>query len=100
MKECDQSSCEWTEATAMAAPALLGAAAGVIVSDLLDRDAKKVASIALGALGILTLVPFLTSRIVRKVNSPSTERGARRRIDAIRSAGSDVDAELEEQGII
>lgn len=98
---------DWIVTTALVAPGLLGAATGMLLGDLMHRRARRVGALALGGLGLATLVPLLVGGIANKVNGPSSARGVRRRISRIRDAGDgmpdytmDVDAELREQGII
>jgi hypothetical protein len=98
---------DWMETTALVAPGLLGAAVGMLVGDLMHRSARRGVAIALGGLGIATLMPLLVGGIANKVNGPSSARGVRRRIAGIRDAGDgmpgyalDVDDELREQGIL
>jgi hypothetical protein len=96
---------DWQETSAMAAPALLGAAAGLLLGDLMHRGARRGVGLGLGILGVAALLPLAVGGIVKKVNGPATERGARRRLQGIRDAGAsahagDVDEELREQGLI
>jgi hypothetical protein len=96
---------DWQESSAMAAPALLGAAAGLLLGDLMHRGARRGVGLGLGILGVAALLPLAVGGIVNKVNGPATERGARRRLQGIRDAGaspheSGVDDELREQGLI
>ncbi len=97
---------DWIETTALVAPALLGAATGMLLGDLMHRGARKGIALALGGLGVAALVPFLVEGIANKVNGPTSARGVRRSIRKIRDAGdglpfySDVDEDLREQGVI
>lgn len=97
---------DWIETTALAAPALLGAATGMLLGDLMHRGARKGIALALGGLGVAALVPFLVEGIANKVNGPNSARGVRRSIRKIRDAGdglpfyNDVDDDLREQGVI
>jgi len=93
---------EWQETSALAAPALLGAAAGLLLGDLMHRGARRGLALGLGALGVAALAPWLVGGIASKVNGPATERGARRRLERIRDAAGahEVEDELREQGLI
>lgn len=93
---------DWIETSALAAPALLGAAAGILAGELLHRNARRGLTLALGGLGIAALLPAVVEGVVNKVNGPNTRRGAQRRLDSIRAAGRAgyVDDELEEHGVI
>lgn len=99
----DETTRDWVETSALTAPALLGAAAGLLVGELLHSNARRGIAIALGGLGLAALLPAVVDSIVTKVNGPNTPRGAQRRLDSIRSAGAegyDVDEELAEHGVI
>jgi len=48
----------WIETSALTAPALLGAAAGLLLGDLMHRGARRGVGIGLGALGIAALSPL------------------------------------------
>lgn len=91
---------EWTEASAMVSPALLGAAAGLILGEVMHSNARRGVAIGLAALGVAALMPLAVSGIVHKVNGPHSPRGVRRRIRGIRDAGDGfVDTQLEEVGV-
>lgn len=99
--ELDDPDLEWTEASAMVAPALLGAAAGLILGEVMHRNARRGLAIGLAALGVAALMPLAVSGIVNRVNGPRTARGVRRRLRGIRDAGDGfVERELEETGVI
>jgi hypothetical protein len=94
---------DWTETTALAAPALLGTAAGLLLGELMHRSARRGVALGLGILGASCLIPFAVSGIVNKVNGPLTNRGARRRLTKIRDAGAGdkfIEESLSETGII
>ena len=95
---------DWTDHSAQVAPALLGAAAGILLGELMHRSARRGVALGLLALGIAALAPTTVSGVKQRLNSPSTRRGAQRRLRSIREAGAvgldDVDAELREQGLI
>lgn len=93
---------DWTENTALAAPALLGAAAGLILGEVMNSNARRGFAIGLAALGVVALVPLTVGGIVNKVNAPQTRRGARRRLEGIRRAGGNgfVENELRESGVV
>jgi hypothetical protein len=97
----------WIETTALTAPALLGAAAGLLLGDLMHPRARRGIGIGIGALGIAALLPFAIGGITGLVSGPRTRRGVRRKIQRIRDAGmgtrsfsDDVEAQLREQGLI
>lgn len=92
---------DWTETTALAAPALLGAAAGLIVGEAMHTGARRGIAIGLAALGVAALVPLTVGGIVKKVNAPSTRRGAKRKLETIRSAGDGyVEDSLAQSGVM
>ncbi|MEM1084310.1 MAG: hypothetical protein AAGI48_09315 [Verrucomicrobiota bacterium] len=97
----DDAERDWTENTALAAPALLGAAAGLILGEVMHSGARRGIAIGLAALGVAALVPLTVGGIVKKVNSPETKRGSRRRLESIRSADHGfVDDDLLESGVV
>ncbi len=99
--ESDEADTEWVEASAMASPALLGAAAGLILGEVMHRNARRGMAIGLAALGVAALMPLAVSGIVDRVNGPRTRRGVQRRLRGIRDAGDGfVEDELEETGVI
>lgn len=97
----DDSDRDWTENTALAAPALLGAAAGLILGEVMNSSARRGIAIGMAALGVAALLPLTVGGIVNKVNGPQTRRGAKRRLEGIRSAGDGfVEDELLETGVV
>jgi hypothetical protein len=95
---------DWTDNTALASPALIGTAAGLLLGELMHRGARRGIAFGLLALGVAALAPYTVSEIRQRINSPSTNRGAQRRLRQIREAGAygfdDVDNELREQGLL
>lgn len=96
----------WIENSALTAPALLGAAAGLLLGDLMHRSARRGVGIGLGALGITALLPFVVGGVTDLVTGPRSKFGVRRKIQRIRDAGivdpgyDDVETELREQGLL
>jgi hypothetical protein len=96
----------WIETSALTAPALLGAAAGLLLGDLMHRRARRGVGIGLGALGVALLLPFVIGGVAGLVTGPKSKMGVRRRIQRIRDAGieppdyDEVDAQLREQGLV
>ena len=96
----------WIENSALAAPALFGAAAGFLIGDLMHRSARRGFGIGIGALGVAALLPFVVDGLNNLVTGPKSRVGVRRRIQGIRDAGigapdhDEVDAELREQGLL
>lgn len=96
----------WVENSTMIAPALLGAAAGLLLGDLMHRGARRGVGIGLGALGVAALLPFVVGGVAGLVTGPRSKFGVRRNIQRIRDAGivapdyNDVEEELREQGLI
>lgn len=95
----DQSDKTWIETSASFAPAMLGAAAGVFLGDLMHRDTRRPVALTLAALGIAALAPTLVGTVADKVNGPNTSRGTRRTLRNIRDAGVTADefADLEDE---
>lgn len=97
----DEHDSSWEEATALTSPALFGAAAGLILGEVMHANARRGIAIGLAALGVATLMPLAVSGIVNRVNGPRTRRGVQRRLRGIRDAGDGVVEEaLEETGVI
>jgi hypothetical protein len=96
----------WIETSALAAPALLGAAAGLLLGDMMHRGARRGVGIGLAALGVAALLPYAVGGVTGLVTGPKSKLGVRRRIQRIRDAGivdpdyDTVEDELREQGVI
>lgn len=96
----------WIEASALTAPALIGAAAGLLLGDLMHRGARRGLGIGLGALGIVALLPFVVGGVADLVTGPRSKVGVRRKIQRIRDVGvvapayDDVEEQLREQGLL
>ncbi|MEI6605800.1 MAG: hypothetical protein WCP35_10855 [Verrucomicrobiota bacterium] len=97
---------QWIEMSALAAPALLGTAAGLLLSDLMHRNARRGVGVGLGVLGILAILPFVVDGVADLVTGPRSRYGVRRRIQRIRDGGNglpdddEVTEQLREQGLI
>jgi hypothetical protein len=104
--EHTESTPAWIETSAMTAPALLGAAAGLLLGDLMHRGARRGLGIGLGALGIAALMPAAVGGVTWLITGPKSRVGVRRKIQRIRDIGlgapayDEVDEELREQGLI
>ncbi|NQX01168.1 hypothetical protein HQ447_10935 [bacterium] len=96
----------WIETSALTAPALLGAAAGLLLGDLMHRRARRGVGIGLAVAGIAALLPFVVGGVTDLVTGPRSKFGVRRKIQRIRDAGivvpryNDVEEELREQGLL
>jgi hypothetical protein len=96
----------WIENSALTAPALLGAAAGLVLADLMHPGARRGLGIGLGILGVAALLPFVVGGVTGLVTGPRSKLGARRNLQRIRDAGvltsdyDDVEDELREQGLL
>ncbi|KAB2643250.1 MAG: hypothetical protein DVB26_00150 [Verrucomicrobia bacterium] len=97
---------QWIEVSALAAPALLGTAAGLLLGDLMHRNARRGVGIGLGALGFLAILPFVVDGVAALVTGPRSRYGVRRKIQHIRDGGDglpdhdEVAEQLREQGLI
>lgn len=97
---------QWIELSAMAAPVLLGTAAGLLLSDLMHRNARRGVGLGLGALGVLAILPFVVDGVAGLVSGPRSRYGVRKKIQQIRDGGNGlpdhdgVDEELREQGLL
>lgn len=96
----------WVETSALTAPALLGAAAGLLLGDLMHRGARRGIGIGIGALGVAALMPFVVGGVAGLVTGPRSKFGVRRKIQRIRDAGivspayDEVDEQLRDQGLL
>lgn len=104
--EFNETTPAWMETSALTAPALIGAAAGLLLGDLMHPTARRAVGIGIGALGIAALLPYVVDGVACLVTGPKSKVGVRRKIQRIRDAGivsphyNDVDKELREQGLI
>jgi hypothetical protein len=83
----EHSETTWVEVSAATVPAILGAAAGMFLGDLMCRSARRGIALGLAITGVVALTPYLVGGVVKKVNSPQTRRGSRRTLAGIRNAG-------------
>ncbi|MEY4245563.1 MAG: hypothetical protein RLZZ245_3148 [Verrucomicrobiota bacterium] len=96
----------WIETSALTAPALLGAAAGLLLGDLMHRGARRGIGIGLGVIGVAALLPFVVGGVTDLVTGPRSKVGVRRKIQRIRDAGivapayDEVEEQLREQGLL
>jgi len=81
----------WIDASASAAPTLLGAAAGVLVADLIHPESRRPVGLTLAALGVCALTPLIVGTVVDLVNGPNSRYGSRRTLRRIRDAGASSD---------
>ncbi len=95
----DHSDKNWIETSASFAPAMLGAAAGVFLGDLMHRDNRRPVALILAALGVAALTPTVVGTVADKVNGPNSRRGSKRTLRNIRDAGYSADefADLEDE---
>jgi len=91
MSQDQTESKNWIDASASAAPTLLGAAAGVLVADLIDSRSRKPVALTLVALGACAMAPMLVEAAVDLVNGPNSRYGSRRTLRRIRDAGASSD---------
>ncbi len=77
----------WIETSALTAPALLGAAAGLLLGDLMHHGARRGVGLGLGALGVAALLPFVVEGVTGLITGPRSRVGVRRKIQRIRDAG-------------
>jgi hypothetical protein len=96
----------WVEGSTLAAPVILGAAAGLLVGDMMHSNARRGIGISLGVLGILAFVPLVVDGVAGLITGPRSKFGVNRKIQKIRDIGigspshDDVDDMLREQGVI
>lgn len=96
----------WVEGSALAAPTILGVAAGLLVGELMNKGARKGLGVGLGILGVVALLPFAVDGVADLVTGPRSKFGVRRKIQKIRDIGigspshDEVEDQLREQGVI
>jgi len=96
----------WVETSALAAPMILGAAAGLLVGNLMHSGARRGFGLGLGILGVAALLPFAVDGVAALITGPRSKFGVRRKIQKIRDIGigspfhDEVDDELRERGVI
>ncbi|MGC6425662.1 MAG: hypothetical protein ACON5H_01550 [Akkermansiaceae bacterium] len=78
---------DWVDTTAAFAPAVLGAAAGVLIADALSENARRPIGLSLACIGLAALTPALVETMMAKVNGPNTRRGSQRTLQGIRDGG-------------
>ncbi len=97
---------QWIETSALAAPALLGAAAGFLLGDMMHRNARRGVGIGLGVIGVLAVLPLMVDGVAGLITGPRSRYGVRNKIQQIRDGGNglpdhhEVHDELREQGLI
>ena len=84
----DQSDKNWVETSASVAPAVLGAAAGMIVADLMHRDARRPVAFTLAAIGLCTLVPSAVGFVADLLVGPESRHGSQKTLRRIRDSGA------------
>lgn len=105
-EEIGESTPAWVETSALSAPAMLGAAAGLLLGDLMHPNARRAVGVGLGALGVIALLPLVVGGVRGLVTGPRSKYGVRRSIQRIRDAGigtpdeDQVEAELRSSGLI
>lgn len=78
----------WSDHSASVGPALLGAAAGLLISDLMHGNARRASGIFLAALGVAAISPKVGDKIKDKVAGPETQRGSQKTLEGIRNVGA------------
>lgn len=97
---------QWMETSALAAPALLGAAAGLLLGDMMHRNARRGVGIGLGALAVVAVLPIMVDGVAGLITGPRSRYGVRNKIQRIRDGGNglpdhdEVDQELRDQGLL
>ena len=88
----------WAETTADVGSAVLGAAVGIVVGDLIKEEARKPVAFVVACLGIAAIVPAVVDGVKEVVAGPRSRRGAKRTLRSIRDAGMANDqSELVEE---
>ncbi|MGJ8633532.1 MAG: hypothetical protein ACSHX7_06390 [Luteolibacter sp.] len=96
----------WVEGSALAAPVILGGAAGLLVGDLMNGSARRGLGIVLGIAGVAALLPFAVDGVASLITGPRSKFGVNRKIQKIRDIGigspfhDEVEEELLNQGVV
>lgn len=96
----------WVEGSALAAPVILGASAGLLVGDLMHGNARRGIGITLGIVGVAALLPFAVDGVAGLITGPRSKFGVKRKIQKIRDIGigspqhDEIGEELRQQGVI
>ena len=77
----------WAETTADVGSAVLGAAVGIVVGDLIKEEARKPVALVVACLGVAAIVPAVVDGVKEVVAGPRSSRGAKRTLRSIRDAG-------------
>jgi len=77
------------EATAQAAPAVLGVAAGMVLSDLMNPSARRPVAFSLLCAGVALASPKLVEKITAKLKGPGTEKGDAQTLEGIRQSNAE-----------
>jgi len=83
----DLSDKNWVETSASFAPAVLGASAGVLIADLMHRDARRPVAFTLAAIGLCALVPSAVGFVADLIVGPESRHGSQKTLRRIRDAG-------------
>jgi len=78
----------WAETTADVGSAVLGAAVGIVVGDLIKEEARKPVALVVGCIGLAAIVPAIVDGVKEVVSGPKTKRGVNRTLRSIRDAGA------------
>ena len=78
---------DWVDTTAAFAPVVLGAAAGILVSEAMSSRARRPIGLSLACIGLAALTPMLVETAMKKVRGPGTKRGSLRTLQGIRDHG-------------
>ena len=94
------------EGSTLAAPVILGAAAGLLFGNLMHSGARRGLGLGLSVLGLAALLPFVVDGVADLITGPRSKLGVRRKIQKIRDVGlcspfhDEVEEELRERGVI
>lgn len=69
------------------APAAIGCAVGLLLADRMKQKKRHRLASAMFTLGAIATLPLAIDYLTRMLDSPASQRGRRRRLDAIRESG-------------
>lgn len=86
---------DWKDTTAATGPAVLGAAAGIIIGNMVHKGARGPLALALLCVGAALVAPSTVQSVVGRINSPSTKRGSQRTLQKIREGAGAPAQEID-----
>lgn len=71
------------------APAAVGCAVGLLLAEKLSSRGRQSAAVTLFGIGVVATLPLAIDYVTKSLNSPTGQRGSRRRLEKIREGAPD-----------